>query len=161
MPLHWTEEGVPVGVQLVAPFGREDLLLRVAAQLERAEPWAERTPPVFAGVTSSRWRMGQIGGVLTAMATPFDADGEVDHAAAARLAAHLLEHGSDGLVVAGSTGEAATLDDDEQIGLLRGVRARGGGGHPADLRHRDQRHAPLGEPDPHAPTRPARTRCWS
>ena len=49
LPLHWTEEGVPVGVQLVAPFGREDLLIRVAAQLERAEPWAERTPPVFAG----------------------------------------------------------------------------------------------------------------
>ena len=36
LPLHWTEEGVPVGVQLVAPFGREDLLIRVAAQLERA-----------------------------------------------------------------------------------------------------------------------------
>jgi len=49
LPLHWTDEGVPVGVQLVAPFGREDLLLRVAAQLERAEPWADRTPPVFAG----------------------------------------------------------------------------------------------------------------
>jgi len=49
LPLHWTDEGVPVGVQLVAPFGREDLLLRVAAQLERAQPWADRTPPVFAG----------------------------------------------------------------------------------------------------------------
>ena len=48
LPLHWTDEGVPVGVQIVAPFGREDLLLRVAAQLERAEPWADRTPPVFA-----------------------------------------------------------------------------------------------------------------
>ena len=49
LPLHWTEEGVPVGVQLVAPFGREDLLIRVAAQLERAQPWADRTPGVFAG----------------------------------------------------------------------------------------------------------------
>jgi len=48
LPLHWTDEGVPVGVQLVAPSGREDVLLRVAAQLERAQPWAERTPPVFA-----------------------------------------------------------------------------------------------------------------
>ena len=48
LPLHWTDEGVPVGVQLVAPFGREDLLIRIAAQLERAEPWADRTPPVFA-----------------------------------------------------------------------------------------------------------------
>jgi amidase len=48
LPLHWTEEGVPVGVQLVAPFGREDLLLRVAAQLERAQPWAERRAGVYA-----------------------------------------------------------------------------------------------------------------
>ena len=48
VPLHWTDEGVPVGVQIVAPFGREDLLIRIAAQLERAAPWADRTPPVFA-----------------------------------------------------------------------------------------------------------------
>ena len=40
---------MPVGVQLVAPFGREDLLIRIAAQIERAAPWADRTPPVFAG----------------------------------------------------------------------------------------------------------------
>ena len=51
LPLHWTDGGVPVGVQLVAPFGREDLLLRVAAQVERAAPWAERTPPAFAGTS--------------------------------------------------------------------------------------------------------------
>jgi 4-hydroxy-tetrahydrodipicolinate synthase len=70
----------------------------------------------------------RIGGVLTAMATPFDEDGAVDHAAARRLAAHLLAHGSDGLVVAGSSGEAATLDDDEQIELLRSVRAEVGEG---------------------------------
>ena len=49
LPLHWTEAGLPVGVQLSAPLGREDLLIRVAAQLERARPWAERRPPVFAG----------------------------------------------------------------------------------------------------------------
>jgi 4-hydroxy-tetrahydrodipicolinate synthase len=70
--------------------------------------------------------MTELGGVLTAMATPFDGDGGVDHAAAGRLAAHLLENGSDGLVVAGSTGEAATLDDAEQIALLRAVRAEVG-----------------------------------
>jgi amidase len=47
LPLHWTEAGLPVGVQLSAPLGREDLLIRVAAQLERARPWADRLPPVF------------------------------------------------------------------------------------------------------------------
>lgn len=48
LPLHWTAEGVPVGVQLVAPFGREDLLVRVAAQVERAVPWADRIAPTHA-----------------------------------------------------------------------------------------------------------------
>jgi amidase len=48
LPLHWTAEGLPVGVQLIAPLGREDVLLRVAAQLEQAAPWADRTPPLFA-----------------------------------------------------------------------------------------------------------------
>ncbi len=67
--------------------------------------------------------MAQIEGVLTAMATPFEEDGAVDEAAARRLAAHLIDHGSHGVVVAGSTGEAATLDDDEHISLLRAVVA--------------------------------------
>lgn len=40
LPLHWTDEGLPIGVQLVAAPGREDLLLRVSAQLEAAHPWA-------------------------------------------------------------------------------------------------------------------------
>jgi len=44
LPLHQTEAGLPVGVQLVAPLGREDLLLRTAAQLEQAVPWADRIP---------------------------------------------------------------------------------------------------------------------
>ena len=48
LPLH-EADGLPIGVQLVAPFGREDLLIAVAAQLERAQPWADRTPPIFAG----------------------------------------------------------------------------------------------------------------
>jgi 4-hydroxy-tetrahydrodipicolinate synthase len=58
-----------------------------------------------------------IGGVLTAMVTPFDADGRVDEDATVRLMRHLLDNGSDGLVVAGTTGEGATLTDDEKLRL--------------------------------------------
>lgn len=48
LPLHWNDAGLPIGVQLVAAYGREDLLLAVAAQLEEAAPWANRHPPSFA-----------------------------------------------------------------------------------------------------------------
>jgi amidase len=48
LPLHWTPDGLPVGVQLVAAYGREDVLLRLAAQLEDAAPWHHRRPPVSA-----------------------------------------------------------------------------------------------------------------
>jgi 4-hydroxy-tetrahydrodipicolinate synthase len=61
----------------------------------------------------------QLGGILTAMVTPFDAGGAVDEAATVRLIHDLLDRGSDGLVVAGSTGEAATLTDDEKLRLWR------------------------------------------
>jgi amidase len=47
LPLHWTRDGLPVGVQLVADMGREDVLIRVAAQLEQAAPWAQRHPDVW------------------------------------------------------------------------------------------------------------------
>ena len=49
LPLHWTDDGLPVGVQLVAAYGREDVLFQVAAQLEEAAPWADRRPPVWSG----------------------------------------------------------------------------------------------------------------
>ena len=48
LPLHWNDAGLPIGVQLVAAFGKEDLLLRVASQLEEASPWAARLPGVHA-----------------------------------------------------------------------------------------------------------------
>ncbi len=52
LPLHWSGEGLPIGVQLAAPYGREDVLLRVAAQVEQAAPWADRRPPVFASAAT-------------------------------------------------------------------------------------------------------------
>jgi 4-hydroxy-tetrahydrodipicolinate synthase len=60
-----------------------------------------------------------IGGILTAMVTPFDANGDVDEEAAVRLMQHLLENGSDGLVISGSTGEGATLTDEEKARLWK------------------------------------------
>ena len=48
LPLWWSEDGLPIGVQFVAPFGREDLLIRLASELEAAHPWAGRVPPVHA-----------------------------------------------------------------------------------------------------------------
>jgi 4-hydroxy-tetrahydrodipicolinate synthase len=60
-----------------------------------------------------------LGSILTAMVTPFDADGNVDEDAAVALMHHLVEHGSDGLVICGTTGEASTLDDEEHLGMIR------------------------------------------
>lgn len=58
-----------------------------------------------------------ISGVITAMVTPFDADGAPNEEAAVRLMHHLLENGSDGLVLAGTTGESPTLSDEEMVRL--------------------------------------------
>src|SRR5262249_1057866 len=52
LPLSWNADDLPIGSQLVAPYGREDVLLRVAAQVEQARPGAQRRPPVHA------WRAG-------------------------------------------------------------------------------------------------------
>ena len=57
-------------------------------------------------------------GLLTAMVTPFRADGSVDEESAVAIGRHLLANGSHGLVVAGTTGEAATMTDEEHLGLI-------------------------------------------
>lgn len=64
---------------------------------------------------------GRFGAVLTAMVTPFGANGELDLDAAAKLARWLVDQGNDGLVVAGTTGEAPVLSDDEKSQLWRAV----------------------------------------
>ena len=63
--------------------------------------------------------MRELRGLLTAMVTPFAADGGIDEAGAVAMGRHLLDNGSDGLVVCGTTGEAATMTDDEHLGLLK------------------------------------------
>jgi 4-hydroxy-tetrahydrodipicolinate synthase len=60
-----------------------------------------------------------LGGVLTAIVTPFDDEGRIDFDSFQALARHLVEHGSDGIVVAGTTGESPTLEDGERLELLR------------------------------------------
>src|SRR5688572_29924807 len=65
--------------------------------------------------------MARFGRVITAMVTPFREDGSLDLDEAQRLARHLVDHGSEGLVVAASTGEGATLHDDEKRTLFRAV----------------------------------------
>jgi 4-hydroxy-tetrahydrodipicolinate synthase len=64
----------------------------------------------------------EIGRLLTAMITPFKPDGSVDYAAAEKLAVLLVADGSDGVVVAGTTGEAPSLSDDEKIELLQTIK---------------------------------------
>jgi 4-hydroxy-tetrahydrodipicolinate synthase len=83
-----------------------------------------------------------LGGILTAMVTPFDADGGFDEGAAAALMHHLLENGSDGLVLAGSTGEGATLTDEEKLRLWElGVAESGGAPVVAGTGTYDTRHS--------------------
>jgi 4-hydroxy-tetrahydrodipicolinate synthase len=59
-----------------------------------------------------------LGQILTAIITPFDSAGRVDEDAFVALMAHLAQNGSDGFVVAGTTGEASTMTDEEQLGLI-------------------------------------------
>ena len=86
---------------------------------------------------------GRFGSVITAMATPFRDDFSLDLDRAQELASWLLDHGSDGLVVFGSTGEAATQTDDEKRDLLRAVKeaAAGRGAIIAGTGTYDTRHS--------------------
>src|SRR5258705_10396980 len=64
---------------------------------------------------------GRFGRELTAVVTPFHGDGALDLDGARTLARHLAEHGNDGLVVAGTTGESPVLTDDEKLALWAAV----------------------------------------
>ncbi|MFL5821818.1 MAG: 4-hydroxy-tetrahydrodipicolinate synthase [Solirubrobacteraceae bacterium] len=88
----------------------------------------------------------ELGATLTAMVTPFDERGRIDEDATARLMDHLLGHGSEGLVVCGTTGEAATLDDDEHLAMVELVVEERRRNHPeativAGAGSNDTRHA--------------------
>ncbi|MGZ5314557.1 MAG: 4-hydroxy-tetrahydrodipicolinate synthase [Solirubrobacterales bacterium] len=96
--------------------------------------------------------MAELRGVLTAMVTPFAEDGSLDEAAARRLARHLVENGSHGIVVAGTTGESPTLSDEEDTRLVRAVRDEVGDRAPVicgtgtnDTRHSEQLSAAAAE----------------
>ena len=71
--------------------------------------------------------MAEIGRLLTAMATPFSRDGALDYAQAGKLARALLDSGSEGLVVAGTTGEAPTLTTREKLRLFSEIKQAAGG----------------------------------
>jgi 4-hydroxy-tetrahydrodipicolinate synthase len=79
-------------------------------------------PGIFRGFTnpSGKHRFGQL---LTAMVTPFDARGGVDYEQAKKLALSLLDSGSDGLVVAGTTGESPTLNREEKLRLFAEIKS--------------------------------------
>src|SRR5437660_444154 len=84
-----------------------------------------------------------LGTVLTPMVTPFDTSGSIDEDATARLVGHLLDHGSDGVVVCGTTGEAATLSDEEHLRMIELVVGEVGGRGTvvAGVGSNDTRHA--------------------
>ena len=53
VPLHWTTQDVPIGVQFIGDFAKEHVLLRLGAQLEQANPWASRIPPIVSGIVGT------------------------------------------------------------------------------------------------------------
>lgn len=90
--------------------------------------------------------MTDFGAILTAMVTPFDSDANVDEIATGQLLDHLYSSGSDGVVVCGTTGEAATLEDEEHLALIGFVVRHTRDRHPgktviAGVGSNDTRHA--------------------
>ena len=79
-------------------------------------------PRVFGGSLNSLDK-NRLGRLLTAMVTPFDAQGEIDYQQARRLALALLDSGSDGVVVSGTTGEAPTLSKEEKLRLFSEIKS--------------------------------------
>src|SRR4029079_376722 len=86
-------------------------------------PWTSTN--VAIAVESHTYTSAVLGHVLTAMVTPFHGDGSVDYDAFQALARHLVENGSDGVVVAGTTGESPTLTDGERLDLIRAALEAG------------------------------------
>ena len=99
------------------------------------------------------------GRVLTAMVTPFTADGALDLDGAQRLAAHLVDAGNDGLVINGTTGESPTTSDAEKDAARTSRAGSGRRPRPRRRRRRHQRHPPQHRARPRRPSRPARTAC--
>ena len=83
-----------------------------------------------------------LGELLTAIVTPFHEDGSIDVEQFRALARHLVDHGSDGIVVAGTTGESPTLTDDEKLDAVRG----GGRRAAAAARRSSRARAPTTRP---------------
>src|SRR5919201_722075 len=106
------------------PARRAHPRLKVTARVESQVATGGVGPPDAAPAAARLRRIampGRFGRVLTAMATPFHPDGSLDVAGAQRLARHLLDHGTDTLVVAGTTGESPTLTADEKARLWAAV----------------------------------------
>ncbi len=98
-------------------IGLESLLFETGSQPVISPDAGTHAHPVARGHGILQ-EMLDLGKMLTAIVTPFDAQGDVDEGAFVALMAHLAENSSDGFVVAGTTGEASTLTDEEQLGLI-------------------------------------------
>ena len=98
------------------PTARSPTRRRAEARHRRRQR-EPRSVQADSAVTERFSRDMRLGGILTAMVTPFDSTGNLNEDATARLIRHLLENGSDGLVLAGSTGEGATMTDEEKVRL--------------------------------------------